>query len=55
MVAIMKYEGGLVFTGIVCENAEVAQKVLKDRHWANPHAFEIIPVEYFGGNKDAEV
>lgn len=47
MVAIMKYAGGLVFTGIVCENVEVAKKLLKDRHW-NPNAFEIVSVEYFG-------
>lgn len=26
MVAIMKYECGLIFTGIVCQNVEVAQK-----------------------------
>ncbi len=50
MVAIMKYEGGLKFTGCVFEDLETAKEWLKDK---NPWAYEIVPVAFY--TKDGEV
>ena len=47
MVAIMKYEAGLKFTGYICESKEVAQRFVRDGlGWVNERAYEIIPVKY---------
>lgn len=47
MVAIMKYESGLKFTGYICENREVAERFVKDDlGWVNERAYEIMPVKY---------
>ena len=47
MVAIMKYEAGLKFTGYICENGEVAERFVRNGlGWANKNAYEIVPVKY---------
>lgn len=42
MVAIMYYANGLRFSGIICENEEIAQKYLK----TNSNCCKIVPVDY---------
>lgn len=49
MVAVMKYECGLKFTGCVFEDEETAKEWIK---WLNG-AYEIVPVTFF--TKDGEV
>ena len=49
MVALMKYEGGLRFTGLVFEDKETAEKYLKNEN-KNPEAFQIIPIAYYAKN-----
>lgn len=49
MVALMKYECGLKFTGYVFEDEEIAKEWLK---WKNPAAYEIVPVTFV--TKDGE-
>ena len=47
MVAIMKYQAGLRFTGYVCENKEKAKRFITEAlGWTNKEAYEIIPVKY---------
>ena len=53
MVALMRYECGLKFTGLVFENMDTVQKWLKENGWVNPRAYEIIPVAFY--TKDGEV
>ena len=36
MVALMRYECGLKFTGCVFENMNIAQKWLEENGWCNP-------------------
>lgn len=50
MVALMAYENGLRFTGLVFEDEETAKNYIKGK---NPEAFKIIPVAYY--TKDREV
>jgi hypothetical protein len=50
MVALMTYECGLKFTGLVFENEETAKNYIKGK---NPEAFKIIPVAYY--TKDGKV
>lgn len=50
MVALMKYECGLKFTGLVFEDKETAREYLKGK---NPYAFEIVPVAFY--TKDGEI
>ena len=52
MVAIMKYENGLKFNGVVCENTETAHQWLKEQGIVNPNSYKIIPVSYI--TKDLE-
>lgn len=53
MVALMKYERGLKFTGCVFENMDTAQKWLKENGWRNPRAYELVPIAFYA--KDGEV
>ena len=46
MVALMQYENGLRFTGLIFENKDIAEKWLKTEG-KNPEAFKIIPVTYY--------
>ena len=50
MIALMKYECGLRFTGIVFEDMETAKKWLVGK---NPDAFELQPVAFY--TKDGEI
>lgn len=53
MVALMEYKCGLKFTGRIFENMGTAQKWLKENGWANPRAYELVPVAFY--TKDGEV
>ena len=53
MVALMRYECGLKFTGCVFENMDIAQKWLEENGWFNPRAYELVPVAFY--TKDGEV
>ena len=53
MVALMRYECGLKFTGCVFENMDIAQKWLEENGWVNPRAYELTPVAFY--TKDGEV
>ena len=44
MVALMTYECGLRFTGLVFEDEETAKNYLQGK---NPEAFKIVPVAYY--------
>ena len=47
MVAIMKYEAGLKFTGYVCEDKATAEKFIREElGWVNPRCYELVPVAY---------
>lgn len=47
MVAIMKYEAGLKFTGYVCEDKATAEKFVREElGWVNPRCYELVPVTY---------
>lgn len=50
MVALMTYECGLKFTGLVFEDVETAKEWLK---YKNPYAYEIVPVAFH--TKEGEV
>lgn len=50
MVALMKYECGLKFAGIVFEDMETAKKWLE---YKNPRAYKLVPVAFY--TKDGEV
>ena len=51
MYAIMKYESGLHFTGIVCTTEEKCKEYMKKHNWINPNAFEIVPCFYYNGDE----
>ena len=51
MLALMKYENGLKFTGLVFENEEVAKEYLKNK---NPEAFKLIPVAFYTANGEVK-
>lgn len=51
MVAIMKYECGLKFTGYVFEDEETAKEWLK---YKAPWAYEIVPVTFFAKNGEVK-
>lgn len=53
MVALMKCECGLKFTGCVFEDMETARKWLKENGWCNPYSYELIPVAFYA--KDGEI
>lgn len=53
MIALMRYECGLKFTGCVFENMDIAQKWLEENGWFNPRAYELVPVAFY--TKDGEV
>lgn len=46
MIALMKYECGLKFTGCVFETKETAEKFIHD-NGLNPEAYELIPVAVY--------
>ena len=50
MVALMKYECGLKFTGLVFEDEKTAREYLKG---TNPQVFENGPVAFY--TKDGEI
>ena len=50
MVALMKYENGLTFTGLIFEDEETAKKYLQNK---SPEAFKIVPVAYY--TKDGKI
>lgn len=50
MVALMKYECGLKFTGCVFEDMETARKWLKENGWCNPYSYELVPVAFYTKN-----
>lgn len=47
MIALMRYECGLKFTGCVFENMDIAQKWLEENGWGNPNSYELIPVTFY--------
>lgn len=51
MLALMKYENGLKFTGLVFENEKVAKEYLKGK---NPDAFKLIPVAFYTANGEVK-
>lgn len=52
IIALMKHELGLVFTGIVFEDMETAQKWLKENA-RNPYCYTLEPVAFY--TKDGEI
>ena len=46
MVALMRYQNGPRFSGIIFENKEIAEKWLEKEGYRNPRAYEIIPVDF---------
>ena len=53
MIALMRYECGLKFTGCIFENMDIAQRWLEENGWFNPRAYELVPVAFY--TKDGEV
>ena len=54
MVALMRYECGLKFTGCVFENMDIAQKWLEENGWVNPRAYELVPVTFYTKNGEVK-
>lgn len=53
MVALMKCENGLKFTGCIFEDIETAHKWLKEKDWCNPYSYRLVPVAFY--TKDGEI
>ena len=52
MIALMKHELGLVFTGIIFEDMETAHKWLEENA-RNPYCYTLEPVAFY--TKDGEI